>query len=185
MYANEFEQKLKDLGFYLESPSFFIPGSNKDAEGYMPEQMLDIIGHDKDKFSSLVRRRSEQVGMLTYYLKDTLGVVYFKVLAQTSATMQTGGNPMEMPKIPEWAKNIAMHAVSGFVLGFGSTFVAQPGSWSEFSNAFYGAAVIGLYGAFKEVLAYIPTLLPKPVTNAGAPTAAPTADGKKLHERML
>jgi len=80
----------------------------------------------------------------------------------------------------EWAKNIAMHAVSGFLIGFSAAFVANPSpSLPDLTNAIYGASVIGLYGAIKEVAAYIQTLASK--TTAAGPAAAP----KPLLKRLL
>lgn len=84
---------------------------------------------------------------------------------------------MEIPAIPVWAQNIALHAVSGFLLGFSITFVANPGidSFADLANAIWGASVIGLYGAIKEGIAYIETLLPKPVSTAAKPGEVPKA----------
>lgn len=80
----------------------------------------------------------------------------------------------------EWAKNIAMHAVSGFLIGFSAAFVANPSpSLPDLTSAIYGASVIGLYGAIKEVAAYIQTLASK--TTAAGPAAAP----KPLLKRLL
>jgi len=81
----------------------------------------------------------------------------------------------------EWAKNIAMHAVSGFLIGFSAAFVANPTpSLPELRTAVYAACVIGLYGAIKEVAAYVQTLASKTATAAG-PKEAP----KPLLKRML
>lgn len=186
MFANEFEQKLLEKCFYFESPSFFIPGNDMDAEGYSAEQLLDILAHEQNatgSFRRMVRKRSEQVGYTSYYFKDGLVSEYFKVVVPNSTTTQ-GGNWMNVPEVPDWAKNIAMHAVSGFLLGFSATWVSNPVGIDDLQPAIYGAAVVGLYSAFKEVLAYAQTLLPKPVNTKAGPVAA-AKPGKKLVERML
>lgn len=86
-----------------------------------------------------------------------------------------------MGAIPEWVINIGMHAVSGFLIGFSAAFVANPTpSLPDLGAAVYGASVIGLYGAIKEVAAYIQTLASGKVTAAG-PKDAP----KPLLKRML
>jgi len=83
-------------------------------------------------------------------------------------------------EIPEPVKNIFMHAVSGFCLGFGATFVAAPQNWADFSTAIYAASVIGFYGAIKEVASYIQTLASGKSTAAGSKSAP-----KPLLKRML
>jgi len=86
---------------------------------------------------------------------------------------------VEFPK--EALTNIAMHAVSGFLLGFSAAFVATPStSLPDLGSAIYGAAVLGLYSCIKEVAAYIQTLVSGKATAAG-PKAAP----KPLLKRML
>jgi len=83
-----------------------------------------------------------------------------------------------MGAIPEQLINIGMHAVSGFLLGFSATFVAAPNiGLPDLQNAIYGAAVIGLYGAIKEVAAYLQTLTGTKSTAAEAP--------KPLLKRLL
>lgn len=66
-------------------------------------------------------------------------------------------------------KNVAMHTISGFLLGFSAAFVTTPTvmSMPELQSAIYGACVIGLYGAFKEVASYIETITTSKTTAAG------------------
>ena len=88
---------------------------------------------------------------------------------------------MKIPEIPEPVKNVVMHAVSGFLLGFSATFVVAPDNWAELSTAIYGACVVGFYGALKEVASYIETLAkPKDTKASGA-----NVQEKKLSSRML
>lgn len=90
---------------------------------------------------------------------------------------------MDMPEIPEWMLNIGMHAVSGFLVGFSATFVANPApELPDLGTAIYGAAVIGLYGAVKEVAAYVESLVKKKDTKAGGLKSQPA---KTLKSRML
>jgi hypothetical protein len=84
-------------------------------------------------------------------------------------------------EIPEWALNVGMHAVSGFAIGFCSVFVVDPaGAFSDFTNAIYGASVIGMYGAVKEVMEYIKSKT-SVNTKAGGAKIAPLP----LLKRML
>ena len=94
---------------------------------------------------------------------------------------------MQIPTIPQWAVNIFKHALSGFCLGFAATFVANPTGWQDISNEIYGAAVVGGYGAIKEVVNYVETLLSQPAgTNAASGVAAaPTVAKKKFTDGML
>lgn len=88
---------------------------------------------------------------------------------------------MEFPKLPEWAMTIGMHAVSGFALGFLTAFVGSDGTVLDIWSALKGAIIIGVYGAGKEVLAYLQT---KPFTKSTAAKGQMPVE-KKLHERML
>lgn len=69
-------------------------------------------------------------------------------------------------KLPEWIKMVAMHGVSGFLIGFSAAFVAggKP-EIPELQTAIYTACVGGLYGALKAVAAYLETML-KPAVPA-------------------
>ena len=84
-------------------------------------------------------------------------------------------------EVPEWAKNVAMYAVSGFLGGFSAAFVLNPGfTFPELGLAIQFAATAGLYQAVKEVADYIKKLV------AGKSTAAgPEAEPKPLLKRML
>ena len=82
-----FEAVLKDrYKHYIEMPSLFVPGTNKDAEYYAAEAFLRILALDDAGFGRLVRKRSEQSGSKAYYLKDNHGVGYFKIVVPDGAT---------------------------------------------------------------------------------------------------
>jgi hypothetical protein len=93
---------------------------------------------------------------------------------------------MDFSKIPDWAQNIALHAFSGFVIGFGISIAnapLAPASWLELSNSLYAGAVAGFYGAVKEVVAYVQTnFLTSKQTAAADVVPAPK---KTLRDRML
>jgi len=85
-----------------------------------------------------------------------------------------------MGAIPEQLINIGMHAVSGFLIGFSATFVAAPNvGLPDLQNAIYGAAVIGLYSAIKEVAIFVQSLASK------STAAGPNEASKPLLKRML
>lgn len=90
MIASEFEAHLLVRGFYFENPGVFVPGVDKDAEAYTAEQLMDILTHEgtdtnpTGNFLNMVRRRSEQMGYMTYYFKDEAHSEYFKVAVPTS-----------------------------------------------------------------------------------------------------
>ena len=89
---DDFETALTSRGFYFESPSVFLPGANRDAEAYTADQLLDILTHEENKtgnFVSMVRKRSEQAGYMTYYFKDVAGFEYFKVSVPNATAENT------------------------------------------------------------------------------------------------
>lgn len=73
-------------------------------------------------------------------------------------------------KIPDWCRNVIMHAVAGFVIGFNGAFVITDFKAVSWDFAIKGALIIGGYSAVKEVLAYLTTLVP---VNSAPATAAP------------
>ena len=177
MLAQDFENALKPQGFYFESPSFFIPSANTDAEGYSAEQLLDILAHEND-FRPMVRKRSEQMNTLTYYFKDEAATEYFKVVCPTSIGITENGG-INMPEWKEIALNVLGYGASGFLLGFAGAFVVQPSiAIPDLKLALYGASVMGLYQAVVEVAKYLKTIVLPKATNAGKPV-------KSFTDRML
>ena len=90
MLANEFEAKLVAVGFYFKKPSVFVPGSDKDAEYYTAEDIMDILVQEgspatpRGGFRKMVRKRFETTNTATYYFKDEKMSEYFKVVVPTS-----------------------------------------------------------------------------------------------------
>ena len=93
MTVQDFEAALVGRGFYLESPSVFVPGTNRDTEFYTPTQFLDILSHSSGTggFVPLVRKRSESANASTYYFKDQAGFEYFKVDVPLGTAASSGG----------------------------------------------------------------------------------------------
>jgi len=94
--AAQFEQELAHFGFYFEVPGIFVPGSDKDAETYSAQALLDILDKETSKLEPqgglrrMVRKRSESANNMTYYFKDEMGTQYFKV----AVPVQTGAGTL-------------------------------------------------------------------------------------------
>lgn len=127
--------------------------------------------------TQLMDKQKNGAGIWKYSTNTLTGGYIFCVVNDNPPAMGEKGDMME---VPEWAKNVAMHAVSGFLLGFCSAFVANPSpAIPELGNAIYGAAVIGLYGALKEVSQYVEGYVKKKATAAG-PKAPVSLSGRML-----
>lgn len=174
MDVTQFESELKKPPLTPVSFSAFQTLTHQIE--YTPADFLAYMTQGSNASYSVNKKK---IGASTYgYSIITLTGGYISTVVSNQTTM--GGNAMEFPKIPEPVKNVAMHAVSGFLLGFSATFVVAPGSWAELSTAIYGASVIGFYGAIKEVAAYVSTLTNKN-TKADNSKEVP----KPLLKRML
>ena len=118
-------------------------------------------------------------GIWKYSCNTMTGGYIFCIVNDNPPTTGAKGDLMGY-EIPEWAKMVAMNAVSGFVLGFSAAYVANPApSIPDLGSAIYGALVLGLYGAVKAVAAYVEGLVKKQSTKAG-PMAEKTLVGRML-----
>jgi len=185
MISSDFEALLTGTyGCYITKPSAINWAQDSDFQS--ETDMITILTKDRNGISNCVRKKSEGIGTTSFYFESTAGNHYFKVVEQNNIQTGAGGFLMEFPKLPEWAVNVFMHAASGFFLGFSATFVANPAGSADLSNALYGACVIGMYGAIKEVVAYIETIVPQPVvTNAEEAKAVAPVVKPTMAKRML
>jgi hypothetical protein len=145
---------------------------------YPPEEMVKKM-NSPGNATQLMDKQKNGAGIWKYFCNTMTGGYIFCIVNDNPPTTGEQGDFMDMPEIPEAIKNVAMHAVSGFLLGFSATFVVAPQNWAELSTAIYAAAVVGFYGALKEVMAYALTIANKN-TKAGQ-----TETQKPLIERML
>ena len=83
MIAKDFEAKLAAFDAYFVSPTLFVPSANRDAEYCSAEDILKIIDEDGERVSRCIRKRNESSNSISYYIKDTMGVVYWKVVCPT------------------------------------------------------------------------------------------------------
>lgn len=152
---------------------------------YTPEDFISWMSEGSNPAYSIDKKK---IGAAAYsYSVDTLsdGFVYTEV--SDNQTM-TGGSIMEVggKQIPDWAVNIGMYAVSGFLVGFSAQFVnfiiTPETSLTDFSNAIYAASVFGFYRAGQQVISYLETLFQPKKTNA---SGIPIVAEKTMADRML
>jgi len=84
MLSSEFETKLVQKRCYFVFPSLFVPSANRDAEYLTPDDMLKIMDNNMSDISKCVRKRAEQSGSFSYYIKNTLSTQYWKVVCPIS-----------------------------------------------------------------------------------------------------
>lgn len=143
---------------------------------YPPEEMVKVMNHGTNGAQYLDKQKNG-LNIWKYSCNTMTSGYIYCIVDDNPASTGTRSDKME---IPEWLKNVAMHAVSGFLIGFCSAFVANPSpSIPDLGNAIYGAAVIGLYGAVKEVAAYVESMTKAKTTMAG------NGEVKPLSKRML
>lgn len=172
MNVAEFEQQ---LGKVPVKPVSFLAFSTLTHQiEYTPEDFIAYMGQGSNGAYSVNKQKTGSTSYKYSVISLTGGWITTVVSDQT----QTGGIGMEIPKLPDWAVTVGMHAVSGFALGFLTAFVGSEGQIVDVISAMKGAVIVGVYGACKEVLAYLQT---KPSTAAGVVAS----QNKKLHERML
>ncbi|VVB59070.1 Uncharacterised protein [Candidatus Anstonella stagnisolia] len=175
MNATDFEKQLTDRGFYFENPSLMVAGTDKDAEFYAPEQLIDILIHEQTMtgkatggFKTMVRRRGEGVGQMSYYFKDTQCSEYFKVVCPTGAS--TGDGIMANIQVPDWAQSILWHVAKGFIVGAAFVVAKSPlniNNWFDAKTLLIAVLTGGVYGVAVEVLNF---LQPKVTAAGGKPT---------------
>lgn len=163
MNSEEFEYALQGRVIPLKTGIQLSAFFNKE---YTPENMVTVMNYGSNAMQYLDKQKNG-LGIWKYSCNTLTSGYIFCIVNDNPPSTGAKGDMVNID-IPEWLQNIGMHALSGFLIGFCSTFVANPApTLPDLGNAIYGASVIGLYGAVKEVAAYIESKAKPKATAAG------------------